>query len=540
MDVLRIQLEHGIQATEKALDKVIDEVSVSRRLRPVSLDLSASLATDLDNLPELSERFRRVNVEEPYRLKARCIKAKLANTRARLQQRRGPPARPRLPRHRRAHRRPGVDAGLAGPQRRSADRDRHPGVADPDRLGVRPAPGHARHPRARRGPPRRARRSCSSGSARLPTTPELNRAERTELLADELAGRRPLAGVNSNLTRGAQAHVRRLHHHRRGARAVRLRGDRVVHHLDDQGRRRRPRRGAAGPRGRPDRRRRGSRPDRFRAAAGVDRRAGQRRRLPGRAAVGAGLPEDRARPRRRAGGHARLLRLQQGSRHHHLAVDDPPRPARAARRGGQARRTPAAVPRSRRHGRARRRSDPRGDPGPAARHPGRRDQGDRAGRGHLRQVHAAGAGPGEPRADRRRGADRDAPAHLAAAAAGRPVRLGQHHGRGVRGGLRRRTGRWSSDPDLPAYFWASTPTELLGQLNIGSRPSRRPGLRGRARRAAGDPVGVRLDPVPADRARLVRRRHRARRRPRGRPRRRAQRHVLPAGSSSRRSSPTSR
>jgi phosphoenolpyruvate carboxylase len=83
-DVLLIQHEHGIRAAETALDELIQEISVSRRLRGVSLDLSASLAGDLDRLPELAARFRRVNAEEPYRLKTRCIKLKLANTRARL------------------------------------------------------------------------------------------------------------------------------------------------------------------------------------------------------------------------------------------------------------------------------------------------------------------------------------------------------------------------------------------------------------------------------------------------------------------------
>jgi phosphoenolpyruvate carboxylase len=84
-DVLLIQYEHGIRAIESLLGEIITEISVSRHLRPVSIDLAASVATDLEVLgAAVPHRFRRVNAEEPYRLKARCVQVKLANTRARL------------------------------------------------------------------------------------------------------------------------------------------------------------------------------------------------------------------------------------------------------------------------------------------------------------------------------------------------------------------------------------------------------------------------------------------------------------------------
>jgi phosphoenolpyruvate carboxylase len=82
--VLLIQHEYGIRRAERVIDDLIDGLSISTRLRGVSLDLAASLAADLDRLQEMPERYRRVNAEEPYRLKLRTIRLKLENTRARF------------------------------------------------------------------------------------------------------------------------------------------------------------------------------------------------------------------------------------------------------------------------------------------------------------------------------------------------------------------------------------------------------------------------------------------------------------------------
>jgi phosphoenolpyruvate carboxylase len=84
LEVLTLQHEYGIRATEVALLHLTDELSVSARVVGVTDELRASLDADLARLPEIEPRFLRVNAEEPYRLKLRCIRTKLLNTRQRL------------------------------------------------------------------------------------------------------------------------------------------------------------------------------------------------------------------------------------------------------------------------------------------------------------------------------------------------------------------------------------------------------------------------------------------------------------------------
>jgi phosphoenolpyruvate carboxylase len=202
-DVLLIQHEHGIQATERAMDALIDELSVSRRLRGVSLDLSASLAQDLDNLPEVAPRFRRTNAEEPYRLKVRAVKAKLANTRTRLRQ-----GTAHVPG--RDYR--GSDELIADLELIRASLARNSGqltaigsVASAIRtvsaFGLQLATLDVRE-HAEKHHEVLAQMYAQVGEVDDYGT--LDRADRTKLLADELTGRRPLSAVDTPLTEPAR------------------------------------------------------------------------------------------------------------------------------------------------------------------------------------------------------------------------------------------------------------------------------------------------------------------------------------------------
>ena len=202
-DVLLIQHEHGIQATEKAMDALIDELSVSRRLRGVSLDLSASLAKDLDNLPEVAPRFRRTNAEEPYRLKVRAIRAKLANTRTRLRQGTAhAPGRDYL----------GTDELLADLDLLRASLARNSGqltavgsVASAIRtvsaFGLQLATLDVREHAEKH---HEVLAQMYDAVGEVGEYSSLDRAARTKLLADEISGRRPLAALDIPLNESAR------------------------------------------------------------------------------------------------------------------------------------------------------------------------------------------------------------------------------------------------------------------------------------------------------------------------------------------------
>jgi phosphoenolpyruvate carboxylase len=92
LEAMRIYGERGVRIQVDLIEDLVQELSVSTRLVGVSEDLRRSLARDRRALPEVYDRFVRLNAEEPYRLKCSYIHARLENTRRRYAE--GTPHRP--------------------------------------------------------------------------------------------------------------------------------------------------------------------------------------------------------------------------------------------------------------------------------------------------------------------------------------------------------------------------------------------------------------------------------------------------------------
>ena len=78
-----LQVGHAIRTTIAAMNRLRQMLSVSTRIAGATPELSASVEEDLKNIPEFEPRFLRLNVQEPYRLKATAIVHRLAFTRNR-------------------------------------------------------------------------------------------------------------------------------------------------------------------------------------------------------------------------------------------------------------------------------------------------------------------------------------------------------------------------------------------------------------------------------------------------------------------------
>jgi phosphoenolpyruvate carboxylase len=78
-----LQVGHAIRVTSAAMDEIRQMLSISTRIVGVSKELAKSVKKDLDHLPEFEARYRRLNAEEPYRLKATAIVHRLNLTRLR-------------------------------------------------------------------------------------------------------------------------------------------------------------------------------------------------------------------------------------------------------------------------------------------------------------------------------------------------------------------------------------------------------------------------------------------------------------------------
>ncbi|MGP0224590.1 MULTISPECIES: phosphoenolpyruvate carboxylase [unclassified Paenarthrobacter] len=79
-EILQLQNQNAVRISIALIDELISVLSNSTALFGADQELLDSIDVDLKNLPGLDKRILELNAQEPYRLKLTCIKAKLINT----------------------------------------------------------------------------------------------------------------------------------------------------------------------------------------------------------------------------------------------------------------------------------------------------------------------------------------------------------------------------------------------------------------------------------------------------------------------------
>ncbi|HEY2206945.1 MAG TPA: phosphoenolpyruvate carboxylase [Pseudonocardia sp.] len=192
MDAMRLYTDRALRIHSTLLDELVQELAVSTRIVGMSEGMRQSLAADRRLLPEVHDRYIRLNAEEPYRLKCSYIQARLANTRGRIAA--GTP-------HRRGVDYLGTEQYLADLEVMDASLRGHLGgrVADGTLArALRTAKAVGLHLASldvrEHADKHHAALAALFRDVGEQAYDQLDRAERTVLLSKELLGRRPLTG----------------------------------------------------------------------------------------------------------------------------------------------------------------------------------------------------------------------------------------------------------------------------------------------------------------------------------------------------------